>query len=338
MRSEFIAAIGGFAIALLALPAILLLCRKLDLYDSLGPLKIHNRRVPRLGGVAIAAGTLTAAFLSGVVSSPRSVILLSTFILVWGTGLIDDIRGLSPWIRLTVQLGAGLLLSLAGWSIRLFNMPVLDTIATCILVAAFINAFNLLDGADGVAGSVALVIVLGYALLPAGQLSLSGRAVAWALAGSCLAFMMFNFPPARIFMGDSGSTLLGLGIAFLGLDFCAANPGLDSRLGIPIVFAALPLVDLGLSILRRLRRRAPIFEGDRQHFYDLLLQHGWPAWRVALTCSLCTAFFVVLGRVTSQQPGLVFSLVFAASLLLFATIAVGLGSLRVETESAPTIN
>ena len=330
MRAQSNAAIAGFAVALVALPVILFLAHKLGVYDSFGPLKIHNRRVPRLGGVAIAAGLFAAVVWSGIAGSPRLLLVLAAFLLVWCAGLIDDLRGLSPWLRLAVQLGAGLLLFSAGWAIRLFGIPVVDAIATYILVAAFINAFNLLDGADGVAGGVALVIALGYALLPAGGLSLPGRALAWGLAGSGLAFLIFNFPPARIFMGDSGSTLVGMTVAFLGLDFYAENSALDSRLIVPIAFAALPLLDLILAIVRRARRHAPLFEGDRQHFYDLLLQHGWPAWKVALACLLCTVGFVVLGRAASQQPLMLFSLIFAAGLLLLALLAVGLGSLRLE--------
>jgi UDP-GlcNAc:undecaprenyl-phosphate/decaprenyl-phosphate GlcNAc-1-phosphate transferase len=336
MRTDVIATAVAFSIALVAVPAVLSVSRRYSLYDADGPLKIHTRRTSRLGGIAIAAGLFAAVLLTGVATSPRLILAFIVFLLVWGTGLMDDLRGLNPIVRLAVQLGAGLLLFYVGWSVPLFGVPVLDALATCIFVAGFINAFNLLDGADGVAGGVALVVALGYALLPGGQISLAGHALAWALAGSCLAFLCFNFPPARIFMGDSGSTLLGLAIAFLGLDFFAENPASSSRLGVPILFAALPLVDLALAIVRRLRSRAPLFEGDRQHLYDLLLQHGWPARRVALTCCLCSVVFVVLGRIGSQQPALVFSLIVAAGLIPVTLIAVRLGSLRVGNDRAPT--
>jgi UDP-GlcNAc:undecaprenyl-phosphate/decaprenyl-phosphate GlcNAc-1-phosphate transferase len=341
MAKEVIAAAGSLGVTLIALPIILRMANRFRLYDSHGPLKIHTRSVPRLGGIALAAGSVAGIALTGGGTLPHASLLLVVLLLVWGTGLIDDLAGLPPLARLAVQIGAALLLSHAGWSVPLFGVRWLDILATCVFIPGFINAFNLLDGADGVAAGVALVIALGYASWPGRQLSTMGHLAAWSLAAACLAFLSCNFPPARMFMGDSGSTLLGLVIAFLGLDFYRANlvgaNGLDARLGVPVVFAALPVVDLILAMVRRIRNRAPIFEGDRQHFYDLLLQHGWPARRVALVCALCTAVFVAIGRVGGQAPASVFTLMVAGGVIPLMLIAIYLGSLRVVTGGVPTV-
>ncbi len=313
-----------------ALPLVLHLSRKWNLYDGEGPLKIHTKRISRLGGVAMLAGLLVGIAVTARVN--HALVLGAVSLLVWVTGLVDDLRGLPPIVRLLVQLGVGVVLSVAGWSIPIFANSLLNLVCTCIFVSAFINAFNFLDGADGVAASVALVICLAYALMPSSQMSAAGCIVATALAGCCAAFLLFNFPPARIFMGDSGSTLLGLSIAFLGLDFCTAQPGNDSRLLLPIVFAGLPLLDLGLAMLRRLRKRISPFSGDRQHFYDLLLQRGWPARRVVGVSVLCTAALTLGGWAVSHQNALLPSLLLAAfSISLLVVIAIYLGSLRIDS-------
>jgi len=328
---RIIAGVAAAVATALFLPLVLRLSRKWRLYDSDGPLKIHTQQISRLGGVAIICGLLAGIASTSLDGTQEAWVPVLVFLLVWATGLVDDLRGLPPIARLLIQLAAGMALWAAGWSLPLFANSVLNLLCTCIFVSGFINAFNFLDGADGVAASVALVICFAYALLPSPEMSAAGSVVAAALAGCCAAFLLFNFPPARIFMGDSGSTLLGLGIAFLGLDFCRARPGDDSRLLLPIVFAALPLLDLGLAMLRRLRKRSSLFSGDRQHFYDLLLLRGWPARRVVGVSALFTALLTFGGWLVSQQDAFVASLLLAAvSISLLAAIAIYLGSLRID--------
>lgn len=322
-------ALFALVITGITLPIILHLARRWSLYDTEGPLKIHTRRIPRLGGIALLVGVAAGMLSAGAVQS-QTLLSLAVIALVWITGLVDDLRGLPPSLRLAVQLGAGFVLWEGGWSVSPFPNNTLSLLCTCLLVAAFINAFNLLDGADGVAAGVALVIALGYALLPGGEISRLGSILALSVTGGCAGFLLFNFPPARIFMGDSGSTMLGLSIAFLSLDFYRTSPSNASRWVVPALFAALPLTDLGLAIVRRLRKRAPLFAGDRQHFYDLLLQRGWPARRVAIVCALFTALLVVAGWLGDQQDRFVSSLILVIGIFPLVAIAVYLGSLRVD--------
>jgi UDP-GlcNAc:undecaprenyl-phosphate GlcNAc-1-phosphate transferase len=198
-------------------------------------------------------------------------------------------------VRLLAQLAAGFMLSQTLWNLTLFDHPLLDSILTCLFVAVFVNAFNFLDGSDGIAGGVAALVALGYAAVYATPTTGAGGAVAWSLLGACLGFLAYNFPPARIFMGDSGSTMLGFLIAFLSLDFYRVHHRIGSHWLLPLVFAGLPLMDFLLAIIRRLRNRVSPFAGDRGHFYDLLLDRGWSSLHVALGAYAVTGGLLVIG-------------------------------------------
>ncbi len=318
-------------ITVATLPIVLRQARRWNLYDAEGPLKIHTRRVPRLGGVALFCGLLSGVLVSRLAGFYQSWVPFVAILIVWLTGLVDDLRNLSPLVRLAMQVIAGTILWQSGWCLPLITNRPLNLLGTCLFVAAFINAFNLLDGADGVAAGVSFVIAFGYALYRGSELSPSGIVVSASLAACSLGFLIFNFPPARIFMGDSGSTLLGMGVAFLSLDFYRTSTASRFHLIPPLVFAALPLLDLALAVARRLRKRTSLFDGDRQHVYDLLLQRGWPARRVTIVCALATVLLVTLGHLSDQEGFSVVSLAIGLTLALFLAVAVFLGALRVDT-------
>jgi UDP-GlcNAc:undecaprenyl-phosphate GlcNAc-1-phosphate transferase len=128
-------------------------------------------------------------------------------------------------------------------------------------------------------------------------MSAYGQAVAWSLLGACVGFLFFNFPPAKMFMGDSGSTVLGFSVAFLGLDLINGHSegGVARALLFSFLIAALPLLDALLVVARRVASGRSPFRGDRGHFYDFLLAGGWTARRVAISCYFLTACLGLLG-------------------------------------------
>ncbi len=202
-------------------------------------------------------------------------------------------------------------------------------------MTARVFAFNFLDGADGLAAGVTGVIALAYILLPGAALGAIGYALAWSLLGASIAFLVFNFPPAKVFMGDSGSSVLGFSVGFLGLDFIAAkgaNTTTATALIFPLLVAALPLADALLAILRRLKSRRSPFQGDRRHFYDLLLAAGWTTKRVAITSYLLTASLAGVAWLATQGGTKRITIVGAAAAGASLSAALFLGSLR----SAPT--
>lgn len=329
-------ALTSFGVCAGVLPIVRRVAVLWNLYDApTGPLKIHSIPIPRIGGVALVGGLVAGVAASGVGFGYPILGFYLALTLIWAAGFVDDLRGLSAASRLAVQIGAAILLSQTPWRLLLFGNGMLDTAATCLFVAVFANAFNFLDGADGLAGGVAGIVGLGYAVVYGIPVLSAGGAIAWGLLGSCLGFLVFNFPPARIFMGDSGSTTLGVVVAFLGLDFYRVHHGLGSHLLVPIVFAALPLMDFFIAVLRRLRRRVSPFSGDRQHFYDLLLQQGWSARRVVLGAYAVTTIFLALGWLCNQRDWTSSLVLLFLVLAYLLTTAIRLGSLRYQVPGPP---
>jgi UDP-GlcNAc:undecaprenyl-phosphate GlcNAc-1-phosphate transferase len=327
----YLGGVLAFVICVSLLPVIRATAIKLGVHDLPGHLKIHAVPIPRLGGIAIGVAVLASLMLSPVRNSPQLVGICLALMVIWYVGLLDDLMNLSPGFRLVAQLAAGVLVSQTPWGLKLTGIPIIDVVLTCLFIAVFVNAFNFLDGADGLAGGVAGFIALGYAALYSSPVLAIGGLVAWVLLGSCLAFLAFNFPPARIFMGDSGSTTLGFIVAFLALDFYRVHYHIGTRWLLPLVFSALPLLDFFLAVLRRIQRRVSPLSGDRQHFYDLLLDRGWSSIQVAFGAYAVTGALLIVGWLCMDarwQVSLVASLATVAGLL---ALAVRLGAFRWST-------
>jgi len=329
------AAPAAFVLVVLLVPVIMRLCRRWRLFDSPGPLKIHARPVPRLGGVAIALALFAAPLFCGRVSVESGWPYFAGLALIWISGLVDDVRGLSPAIRLASQIAAGALVWRGGWRLPLLGDGAVDLAATCIFAAGSANALNFVDGSDGLASGVAGIIAATYIALPGAAGRPFGGAVAWALAGACAGFLIFNFPPrAKLFMGDSGSTALGFTIAFLGLNLYRSDGAAGPSLLFPFWVAALPLLDALLAVIRRLLGRASIFYGDRKQIYDLMLARGWSARRVAFACYGITAGLAVVGWMAVRTGSARFYLFSAPILAALVLAAIRLGSLEAGTREA----
>jgi UDP-GlcNAc:undecaprenyl-phosphate GlcNAc-1-phosphate transferase len=298
------------------------------LHDLPGELKIHALPTPRLGGIAMGTALLAGISIGGSGLFSSALLVYLALLLVWAVGLLDDLTDLPPGIRLIVQLLAGALVAQTQWRMMVSANTLVDSLLTCLFVVIFINAFNFFDGADGLVAGVTAVVSLGYVILYSARGPSVGAAISWSLFGTSLGFLLFNFPPAKIFMGDSGSTVLGFLLAFLGLDFYRVHHALGTHWLLPIAFAGLPLIDLCLAVVRRVSKGASPFLGDRQHLYDLLQQHGLSARPIAIGTYLATAGLVLLGWLcTTLTPQIAFLVITIAFVSLTVT-AVRLGSLR----------
>jgi UDP-GlcNAc:undecaprenyl-phosphate GlcNAc-1-phosphate transferase len=325
-----IAGAVAFIVTVLLVPMIGKLCHRWNLFDWPGLLKIHSRPIPRLGGVAVAAAIACGVFITGqrFGSSTSVLSFLAPFGLIWMVGLIDDLDGLSPASRIAAQLAAGALLWHAGWCLPVLGKGVLGLVVVCLFVAILINAFNFLDGADGIATGVAGIIAVAYIALPRAINDALASDVAWSLVGACAAFLLSNFPPSKLFLGDSGSTVLGVAVTFLALDFYRARPTPGASMFLPFMIAGLPLLDAGLAVIRRLRNPRSLLHGDRSHFYDLLATRGWRPRQIALTCYAITAGLSVIGWIGERKRPIEFVVVAALSFGLLLAVAVRLGALR----------
>ena len=270
--------VGAGLIAWAGTGALIPLLRRRAVLDRPNERSLHVIPTPRGAGIAVVAGivlawwTLTAL---GLLPRPAAPILVGALILA-AVSWADDVRGLPAAVRLAVQLVAvGLVLRTglpAGLVFQGLLSPALDGIATAVLWLWFINLFNFMDGIDGLAGSEAAAIGVGL-LLFAGvgvgeNPGLAGLAAAIVAAAG--GFLVWNWAPARIFLGDVGSVPLGYLLGFLLLDQ-AARGHWKLALILPLYF----LADATITLLRRLARGERVWEGHRSHFYQRAVQRGF---------------------------------------------------------------
>lgn len=303
----------AFAISLVTTPFVrdAFLHRGLvDLPD--GGRKFHVRAVPRAGGLPIAL-SYVAAFAILLIAPgsggallerhlPLVARLLPSASLVLATGLLDDLYGLRPWQKLAGQTAASLLAVAGGVQMSGLGGHALgDTLGivfTVLWLVACSNAFNLIDGLDGLASGMGLFSTLTIFLagLLHGDHSLALATL--PLAGSLLGFLRYNFNPASVFLGDSGSLLIGFLLGCYGVLWSQKSA---TMLGMtaPLMALAIPLLDASLSILRRWVRGKPIFAGDRNHIHHRLLDKGLTHRRVVILLYAVCGVYAVLSLLQS---------------------------------------
>jgi UDP-GlcNAc:undecaprenyl-phosphate GlcNAc-1-phosphate transferase len=226
------------------------------------PLRIHDRPVPLLGGAAVVGAALIGTALFGTVSPW----VAGAAILALLAGLADDVRPLPVWLRLAAQAAAGGLLVAGGF--RLTPLGPLGAAAVVVLVLLAANAVNILDGQDGLAGGLAAIAAAALVGLAGWSDRSAAGVLGLALAGALLAFLLWNRPPARIFLGNGGAYALGTLLAVLVV---GTTDG-----WVLLVAAALCLAvfafELVFTVVRRVRAGDPLTAGDRRHSYDLLAE------------------------------------------------------------------
>ncbi len=271
----------SFILSLISMPLIIKFCKRYSLYDSHNARKIHSGDIPRIGGVGIAFSFLVSAILYLVFSDGvrdfSSVPVLVAGFIIFLFGLLDDILELPAVAKLMVQLVAVSIVTFSGYrftQICGWRIPtVLSFVLTFGWILGVINAYNLIDGLDGLCGSLSFsgFVTLGILYMLAG----SGEAgLCFILAASVLGFLCFNWPPAKLFMGDDGSQFLGFMIAVAPLYTTA--PALEyNKFLIMILLTSFPVFDTIAAIWRRLRDRKPVMSPDRSHLHHKLLNMGY---------------------------------------------------------------
>jgi len=329
VRSLLWLGLRAFIISLVLTP----ICR--DVFRSYGVVdrpdgarKVHRYPIPRVGGLAIAISYLAAyIWIRPAEGSPLaqqiSLVwrLLPGAALAFAVGLLDDLFDLRPWMKLLGQLGAAGLACAAG--VRVLSIGGAPTDAwwsvplTMLWLLACMNAFNLVDGLDGLAAGVGFFATLTVFIAALMEHSMVLAAATLPLAGALLAFLCYNFNPATIFLGDSGSLLIGF---LLGCYAAIWSNKSATLLGMtaPLMALSIPLLDVALAIVRRFLRRQPIFAADRGHIHHRLLDRGFTPRRVVLMlyglCGLAAAFSLLQGVVHSFAGALI--LLFGVFVLL----------------------
>ena len=290
---------------------------------------LHSSPLPRLGGVAIflsfSACMAVAAFWVVGHRPLQSPFFLRTMVtilvpaaLVFLLGVYDDLRGAGPYFKFSVQGIAAAMLFMGG--LRIVNIPVLfgdralpwyvGLPFTVLWVLAITNAFNLIDGLDGLAAGSALfsTLVAFVVALLTGHSLVTFMTI--ALAGAILGFLRFNFNPATIFLGDSGSLFIGFVLSALALAGAQKAPTIVA-VAIPVVSFGLPILETALSIIRRLIGGRPVFTADREHIHHKLLQHGMTHRQVVILLYGVSAIFALLSLFLLWPTGSSLGLVLA---------------------------
>ena len=290
---------------------------------------LHSVPLPRLGGVAIFVSFATCMGLAAVwawrhpnlqatpfLGAMKTILIPAT--LVFLLGVYDDLRGLGPYIKFAVQAVAAAMLYEGG--LRIINIPVLlgdrplpwfvGLLLTIIWVLAITNAFNLIDGLDGLAAGSALFSTMVAFVLAVFHGPVLVEVMTIALAGAILGFLRFNFNPATIFLGDSGSLFIGFLLSALALYGAQKAPTIVA-VAIPIVSFGLPILETVLSIIRRLISGRPVFTADREHIHHKLLQHGMSHRQVVILLYGVSAVFAMLSLFLLWPTGSSLGLVMA---------------------------
>ncbi|MGA2326236.1 MAG: MraY family glycosyltransferase [Bryobacteraceae bacterium] len=332
MYSLLLAGLSAFILSFFLTPLLRNLCVRIGCVDRPDQLrKLHTHPIPRVGGVPIFIACVAAwgiLFLSPLQGGhlarqalPLAWKLLPSFLLVFATGLCDDLFGLRPWHKFLAEFAAAALACWAGIHATFAGHPLAlwwTIPLTVIWLVGCTNAFNLIDGVDGLAAGVGLFATLTtlIAALLQGNYALAIATV--PLAGALLGFLRYNFNPATIFLGDSGSLSIGFLLGCYGVIWSQKSATLLGMTA-PLMALSIPLLDTGIAIARRLLRGQPIFTGDRGHIHHRLLARGLTPRRVVLllyaVCGVAATFSLLQSMMRNQYAGLVIVLFCSAAWL-----------------------
>lgn len=317
---------GALALSLVLTPVCREWARRVGMVDKPDERRIHQTPTPRGGGLAVflvfhlVLGILFLG-LGGQIGRAFSGFWQWRFLLASGllvvVGLVDDKIGLRPVVKLTGQIAVALILYLSGVSVGGIIVafpPWLDCLVTVFWIVGAINAFNLIDGMDGLATGLALIASVGLAgaLLFTGQSALTLPYL--VLAGACLGFLRYNFHPASVFLGDTGSMFLGLCVATFPL-MTGSRKELVASLGVPMLAMGIPIFDTMLAIWRRSVRallpqvvadgvkRSRVMQPDKEHVHHRLLRENMNQKTAAITLYAVSLVLVAIGLVGTLLKG-----------------------------------
>lgn len=345
-------------LSFLVTPLVVRFARGIGAIDRPNERKVHTTPMPRLGGLAIYISFMLSIaiiiwceptmHLISSLKPERWLMLAASLVIVLCLGIWDDIRPLSPRSKVLVQITAATIVYLAGYRVSsitdplgegILNLGMLDYPATVLWIIGITNAFNLIDGLDGLAAGVAVIsslTIFGVSYL---KYDMSTAIVALALTGAVLGFLRYNFNPAKIFLGDSGSLLLGFTIAVLSMQSSTKGTTAFAIL-VPVIALGLPIMETLLSMVRRLLRGLlpsdvhvksflkkldAIFLPDNAHIHHRLIQRGFSHRNAVLFLYLVSCGFGLGAFLVTFANNL------GASLILIAvgvTTAVGITQLK----------
>ena len=298
-----------------------------DLPNS-APHKKHRSPTPIAGGIAIYGSLLLTAFWSGIYRDPSVMGIYLASLPVFIFGLWDDFKEISPLLKLLGQSIAVVILISFGVSIKVFESPeflfsfpgdiniYLDWLLTFLWIIGITNAFNFVDSMDGLAVGLAGMATTFFILvtLDAGQLLLSQQSA--LLLGACIGLFIFNSPPAKLFLGDSGAQTLGIFLGVIAIAYRPEDAFQSSSWVVPIMLLGVPLFDMVLVVISRLRRRKPVYSAARDHTYHRLVALGWTSGKAVLGMQIVSLLLGCLAFVVLTRPPLIANGIFIVIVIL----------------------
>jgi UDP-GlcNAc:undecaprenyl-phosphate GlcNAc-1-phosphate transferase len=314
-------AVVAFVVTLVLTPLAIVVANRTGIMDRPGALKEQARPVPYLGGVAVLAGLLVA------VLSDRPTLAVP-LVAATALGVTDDRFDVPPLIRLVGEVAVGVAVVVTCPVHLPGAVAAVGIIAVTLLL---VNGVNLMDGLDMLAGGTVAVAGVGFAVV----LAATGRHLGVALAAALVAFLLFNRPPARIYLGDGGAYLLGTTLTVLVAE--AWGPSVTTAVGAAsFALVALPAAEVAFAVVRRVRGRQSVLAGDRGHPYDRLVARGWPRPSASAAYIATQGILTVAAVVAYRQSSLALAVAVDLVATVVLVVAAGLvGALTPDQEVAP---
>lgn len=338
----------GIGVTALATPIVRDMAIKKHIVALPGGRKIHKKPIPETGGTAMMIGMLAVAifqiageslfgwrgFGSDISQNPLTLVgILVGTLVIFGVGLIDDIKDISPRAKLAGQIVAATIVAASGLRISFISNPFNDSIillgimaipVTVLYLVSFANIINLIDGLDGLAAGLSAIAATSLLVLAAGANQLTAAIIAAAVIGSCIGFLFFNFNPASIFMGDEGALTLGFLLGIVSL-MGVMKTTAAIALAVPLLIVGIPIFDTLSAIIRRVRHNQSFKEADRGHIHHRLLGRGFNQRQTVLIIYAWSAALAIGGYAIRYAPFWVRTITFVVLFALTGFLAYWLG-------------
>ncbi len=322
----------AFGVSLASTPLVKMLAYKIGAVDvPKDARRVHDHPIPRLGGLAIFYGFLISILCFTVVEGQLRGIILGSLIIV-AMGIVDDVKQLSAKIKFSIQILVAVIVVLHGVIIKYISVPEfiieggilplkwMSIPITILWIVGVTNAVNLIDGLDGLAVGVSSIATFSLFFIAILASEMEVAIITAALAGACMGFLPYNFNPAKIFMGDTGSTFLGFMLSVICIQGLFKGYVVISFI-IPFLILGLPIFDTTFAIIRRIWNKKPIMAPDRGHLHHRLMDMGF-SQKQTVAILYVIASILALSAVVVLESGAYWAAVFVIAIIFIVVVAV----------------